>query len=196
MSKIRNTGYLSKDEYLSGFGKGDKLLPVITLVVYFGAKAWDGPKSLHEMLAVKDTKALAYIADYKLNLLEPATMSDEEIAKLKSDLKDVFFFIKYSGDKEKLKQLIEKSEDFRSLRRNKAEMIRTITDAGIDIPEGEERVNMCLAIEQMRKESEEKGGLKKLFELVKEGFLTVAQAAVSAKLSEEQFQAEMTKAGY
>lgn len=31
-------------EYLSGFGKGERLLPVITLVVYWGKQAWDGPK--------------------------------------------------------------------------------------------------------------------------------------------------------
>ena len=71
---------------------------------------------------------------------------------------------------------------------------------------------MCLAIKQMREESEaigmEKGkaigmakgeavgGLKKLFELVEEGLLTLAQAASNAKLTEEQFKAEMAKAGF
>ena len=37
-------------EYLSGFYREDRLLPVITLVVYFGADPWDGPVCLHEML--------------------------------------------------------------------------------------------------------------------------------------------------
>lgn len=30
------------DEYLSGFMKDDRLLPVVTLVVYFGSKEWTG----------------------------------------------------------------------------------------------------------------------------------------------------------
>lgn len=71
---------------------------------------------------------------------------------------------------------------------------------------------MCLAIEQMRQESEEigiakgiaegiakgiaEGKLVTLFELVKAGLLTVAQAASNAKLTEEQFKAEMQKAGF
>lgn len=33
---------LSGDEFLSGFTKEDKLIPVITLVLYFGAEEWDG----------------------------------------------------------------------------------------------------------------------------------------------------------
>lgn len=79
------------DEYLSGFRKNDKLLPVITLVVYFGAKPWDAPKSLFDMLTINDARLLAYVADYKLNMLEPLGMSDEDIAKLKTDLKNVFY---------------------------------------------------------------------------------------------------------
>ena len=203
---------LSKDEYLSGITKDDKLLPVITLVVYFGTKPWDGPKSLHEMLTDKDARALAYVADYKLNLLEPAAMNDEDIARLQSDLKDVFYFIKYSTDKKKLQELVESSEDFRSMRKSTAEMIKTVTNTNIEFPKGEEQVDMCLAIQQMQEESEARGlakgrleGEKKgrlegrlqaLFELVGGGLLTVTQAAANAKLTEDQFRSEMLKAGF
>ena len=41
-------------EFLSGFYKTDKLLPVITLTVYLDAKQWDAPRSLHDMLLIKD----------------------------------------------------------------------------------------------------------------------------------------------
>ena len=66
---------------------------------------------------------------------------------------------------------------------------------------------MCLAIQQMKQESEAigeargeaigeaRGKLKTLFELVAEGLLTVAQAAANAKLTEDQFKREMEKAG-
>ena len=152
------------------------------------------------MLTVKDTRVMAYVADYRINLLEPASMNDDDIAKLKSDLKDVFYFIKYSRDKNKLQELVNTNEEFRSMKRSTAEMIRTITNSNIQLPKGEERVDMCLAIEQMRQESEEmgiaKGKLVTLFELVKAGLLTVAQAASNAKLTEEQFKAEMSKAGF
>ena len=194
--KNRKELSLGKDEFFSGITKDDKLLLVITLVVYFGAKKWDGSKSLHEMLTNKDARALAYVEDYRIHLLEPAGMTDEDIAKLKSDLKDVFYFIKYSGDKDKLQELLENSEDFRSMKKTTAEMIKTVTNTDIDLPEGEEHVDMCLAIRQMKEESEAKGGLRMLFELVRDGLLTIAQAAVKAKLTEDQFKVEMAKAGF
>ena len=199
---------LSKDEYVSGFANSDRILPVITLVVYFGNKPWDGPKSLHEMMDLDDPVLLDFVADYRINLIEATTMNDEDIAKFKTDLKDVFYFIKYSGDKERLRELVETNEDFRHMKRSTAEMIKAVTNSDIKLPEREECVDMCLAIEQMREESiaigeargvaigEAKGGLKKLFELVKEELLTVGQAASNAKLSEDEFVSEMRKAGF
>ena len=41
----------TRGELLSGFYKEDKLLPVITLVVFFSPQEWDGPRSLREMMA-------------------------------------------------------------------------------------------------------------------------------------------------
>ena len=41
---------LTQEEYLSGFRKEDRLIPVITLPLCLSAEPWDGPKSIHEML--------------------------------------------------------------------------------------------------------------------------------------------------
>lgn len=38
------------DKYLSGFMKQDRLLPVVTLVVYFDSKEWAGPMSIRESM--------------------------------------------------------------------------------------------------------------------------------------------------
>lgn len=43
---------LTKDEYLSKMKQTDKFVPVITLVIYYGEKEWDGAKSLKEMLTI------------------------------------------------------------------------------------------------------------------------------------------------
>ena len=153
--KSENT--LTGDEFLSGITKDDKLLPMITLVVYFGMDPWDGPKSLHEMLMVKDAKVLAYTADYKINLIDPVVMPDEDLVKLRSDLKEVFAFIKCAKDKDKLRALIENNEAFHNMKRFTAEMIKTITNINIEFKEEEDRVDMCLAIEQMREESRAMG---------------------------------------
>ena len=37
---------MTRDEFLSGFCKGDRLNPVITLVLYYGEELWDGSLDL------------------------------------------------------------------------------------------------------------------------------------------------------
>ena len=39
-------------EFISGFHKNDKLIPVITLVLFFNADEWDGPRSLMDMMEI------------------------------------------------------------------------------------------------------------------------------------------------
>ena len=90
-------------EFLSGFYKADKLLPVITLTLYLGAGQWDAPKSLHEMLTVKDESLLKYIPDYKLNLITPADINDDELGAFHTELGTVLEFIKYSKDKKRIR---------------------------------------------------------------------------------------------
>ena len=61
----------------------DHLIPVITVVIYFGADEWDAPRSLHEMFD-EDSKAfLSLVPDYKLNIIAPANMTNDEINKSK-----------------------------------------------------------------------------------------------------------------
>ena len=68
-------------EYLSGFYKEDRLLPVITLVIYFSPDKWDGPVCLHEMLAVTNEKLLRFIPDYKINLITPEGLDKEQMER-------------------------------------------------------------------------------------------------------------------
>ena len=60
---------LSEDEYLSKMKRTDRLHPVITIVIYYGEKGWDGAKSLHEMLDISE-ELEPYVNDYKMHLIE------------------------------------------------------------------------------------------------------------------------------
>ena len=61
--------YGGSGEYLSGFYAGDRLMPVITLVVYFGADEWTAPLSLRGMMDVRDPRLSGFIQDYRINLI-------------------------------------------------------------------------------------------------------------------------------
>lgn len=37
---------------MSGFSHKDRLIPVITMMVYWGSDAWDGPRTLQEILEI------------------------------------------------------------------------------------------------------------------------------------------------
>ncbi len=68
-AKYRDSGDMDEDEYLSGMRKTDRLIPVITLVVYYGEKPWDGATSLCGMLDIPQ-KLAGLVSDYKMNLVE------------------------------------------------------------------------------------------------------------------------------
>ena len=159
--KTPNTG-----EFLSGFWAGDRLIPSITVTIFFGSEEWDGPLSLFEMMDVSDPDVLACMDNYHVRLIAPAQMTDEEIMKFQSSLREVLLFIKYSKDKENLSRVLAVNEKrFREVERRAADVIEAITNSGIKYDEENEVVNVCQAIQEIRMEErkigEQDGELKK-----------------------------------
>lgn len=60
---------MEEDEFLSRMKKTDRFTPVITIVIYYGEKVWDGATSLHEMLQIPE-EMKPYVNDYKMLLVE------------------------------------------------------------------------------------------------------------------------------
>ncbi len=90
---------ISNAEFLSGFRKGDKLIPVITAVLYFGSEEWDAPMSIHEMLKVADERYLAFIPDYRINLIAPARIPDADFEdKFHTGFGTLMHVIKHKND--------------------------------------------------------------------------------------------------
>ena len=66
---------------------GEKVLPVVTFVLYFGYdKCWDGPRSLSECFEVPE-QLKPFFCDYSIHVIELAWLTDEEIDRLTGDLK-------------------------------------------------------------------------------------------------------------
>ncbi|MCR5127113.1 MAG: hypothetical protein K6B69_03325 [Lachnospiraceae bacterium] len=53
---------------------------------YLGDTLWDGPSSLHEMLDFKNDAIKSFVPDYRINLISPADMDDDEFTKFNTDL--------------------------------------------------------------------------------------------------------------
>ena len=182
---------ITDDEFLSGFRKGDKLIPVITLVIYFGASEWDGPMSIHEMLNTTDQTLLRFVPDYRINLIAPMQVPDEDFVKFSTDFRDVMEFVKCSKDEEKLDQLTEGNERFTQMNPETAELINLITDSKLKLTVKEGTVDMCQAIQQKMERSKVagmvEGRLETLVSLVKKHRLTLQEAAEEAEMTVDEF---------
>ena len=173
-------------EFLSGFWKTDRLIPVVTLVIYFGSDSWDAPLSLKEMYSSTDNEILAHAPDYHVNLIAPKEMSDDEINEFHSNLREVMLYIKYSKDKKTLNKVVKEDIKFQSMERQAAEVINVVTGSKLKYPEGKGEVNMCLAIQQMREESEIKGAVEAYKDLEVSLADTIKRIAEKFHLSESE----------
>lgn len=86
---------MEEDEYLSRMKKTDKFTPVITIVVYYGEKVWDGATSLHGMLNIPE-KMKALVNDYKMRLVEAR---ENKLTLHNMNNKDFFYMMDVMLDK-------------------------------------------------------------------------------------------------
>lgn len=139
-------------DFLSGFHREDRLIPVITLTVYWGADEWTAPTDLHEMMDMSPELA-RFVPNYWLNLISPATIKDEDFSKFRTELAAALKYVKYSKDKQKLDEVLHGDVAYHDLSRQTANLVNVVTGSNLKFPEGEERVDMCEAITQMVNEA-------------------------------------------
>ena len=181
---------VSSGEYLTGFYKEDRLIPVITLVVYFGPDKWDAPVCLHEMLSVTDEEILAFVPDYKINLITPEGMSDEELDMFRTSLREVLMFIKYSKDKKQLKEHVENDPAFKNVEQKAGQVINVMTGVDFKMSESEEYVDMCQAMREIREDERREGREEGLKEGLKEGIEASCRETILRMLSKKKFTYE------
>ena len=149
---------VEKYQIVHGIPKGTILAPVITLVIYWSPDKWDGPRDLFGLLDKGITDEYGeYLSNYKMNLICPYEMSDEEISKLHTDLYQVMTYIKNSNDKHRLENIVYEDDKFKSVSKETVELIKTVTKSKIKYNENEEEIDMCKAIEDMRIEARDEG---------------------------------------
>ena len=152
------------DEYLGRFGKEDRLIPVITLIIYWGTRPWDGARSLHEILDISEdlSQYKDKIMDYRLNLLEVQSMNNLE--QYSGGLKALLGFVKYQKDKAVLIKFISQNEEvFQKIDTETSQAIRVLANTkGLDTilirqEDGKGEIDMCQALEDWKAEIMEEG---------------------------------------
>lgn len=158
---------LSSGEFLYGFRKGSRMYPVVTFILYSGTEAWDGPVTLHDILDFTDIpeSIIKMIPDYRINLIEIRKLTDTSV--FRTDVRQVFDFIRYSEDKKTLKILVEGDAYYRNMEEDAFDIVTHYTNASEliaakDYYSGKEgKIDMCKAIKELiedgRMEGREEG---------------------------------------
>lgn len=154
---------LTAGEYMYGFRKDSRLKPVVTFVLYSGQEAWDGPKTLHDMLDFTDIPyELKKIAsDYRMNLINIRKLKDTSV--FKTDVRQVFDFIRYSENRDKLRELVDSDDYYKNMDEDAFNVVAHYTNAEelVEAKDYYERkdgkVDMCRAIKEMIEEGREEG---------------------------------------
>ena len=163
--------YAGYPEKKSRMKKGDRLVPVISIVLYLGEGKWGGPRRLKEMLEVpKELEECTgeYLQDYRICVIEADYVDAEAYG---TDLKEFFQALQCRNDRKKLRELM-KSEDFQNMERDTELAIAVNLNLKPVIRKiEEEEKSMCRAFEELMMEQEEIGikkGVKALIETCKE----------------------------
>lgn len=101
-------------------------IPVITIVIYWSCNKWNARKSIYELFEI-NPGVFKYISSYKINLIEPYSMTDEDINMMSDDFKHLFKIVKYLNDRNKL---LEELKDvfYRNLSADTAEITNVLMD--------------------------------------------------------------------
>jgi hypothetical protein len=148
---------LTRDEFLSGFRKGDKLIPIITATVLLTDKEWKGPRNLYDMLGVKNRTLLRFIPNYPINLIAPANMSDSEFEKFNTKLGLAMKVLKYQ--KAGAVEVIE-ATNHEMIDRETAVFLNRVAKLDLEFDEREDQVDMCKAMEDNNRKREVTGAIK------------------------------------
>lgn len=151
-----------------GFYPNDRLLPVLTVCVYYGEEPWDASLELRELVdfsafSEEERKIWSnYIQDYKIIVLDIRRMTDERIDAMESDLKLLFGLLKNSDNKRQMQQFLSKYEiEFSEIQEDLFQAMISLTNTrelsgGGNNDKGGKK-DMCKAIAEMLKDSREEG---------------------------------------
>lgn len=154
----KDKNFASSDEFLSNMKKTDRLHPMISLCVYYGENPWDGPLCLMDMLEVPE-KIKPLVADYKMNLLELRTSGSLQFHN--QDVNTVFDISRsiYERDYNKINTVYKD----RLIASELGVVIGAITqsqeliDHALEVEQKGGQVNMCSALEELKREGKQEG---------------------------------------
>ena len=178
------------------------LKPVIIIVFNLTGDKWKSPVTLKSMFEKEYLDKFGYLIDDVSYVLLYIT-EDSEIPKglLKTDLELLLNCLKYSSNRPKLEDYIEKEEAFNSLDDITFKLINKLSVLDVKIKEEGGKIKMWPAVKQMKEESYNNGydigydnginigKLKFADKMVSSNRLTIEEAAMDLNLTVDEYLA-------
>lgn len=158
---------MTEEEFLSRMNKDDKLIPVITMVFYYGEKKWDGSRSLHGMFRKSEDKAFLkvmekYIPDYSINLIDAS--DPEKLCAFHTDLQLILGMLQYRNKMEELVGYVNQHREyFSKLDLDTYHAVQAFLNSETRLRQvmkdesEEDEIDMCKALQDLYEEGIEQG---------------------------------------
>lgn len=153
------------EEFLSGLHKGDRLHPIITIVIYYDEKPWDGAQSLKDMIRDMPSEISGVFSDYRMNLLQVRESSQYHFDN--EDVQTIFEITRYIYQGEFAK--VKKFYGEKTVKSDVGAVIGVMTDSSLIVEEALESkggINMCTALEKLEEKGREEGKLEGKREMI------------------------------
>ncbi len=163
-SKVK---YTQRDDFKYNFRRTDRLKPVLNLKLYWGKSESGLPFSLEDIMDMRGvSKTMKRLFNnYRVHTVSMLEIPDEALWKMDSDIKYVVGVLKRTGAGRKYEQFILENKDyFERMPSDAYEVIRVCANIrGIEKylelkkENGEERVDMCRAIYEIKRDARREG---------------------------------------
>ena len=170
-------------EKIGGIKKEDRLTPVYTICLYHGVDAWDGPRTLGEMMDFGGEEDVfrKIFKDYPMQLY--CLNEDKDLEVFRTEVGLLFQALQYRGDRTGLRNLMERDTRYQSIDEDTLETMSVM----LSLPsiwkkrekymekneEDKEEYDMCQAIREWAEEERSIGR--------EEGFMKGQQAGSDEK---------------
>ncbi len=155
--RYEKRGYRDKK---SRIGEKDRLMPVITIVLYLGVGRWKGRRKLSELFQIpEEMKELlgSRVPEYDFQLTEADYVNADAC---RTDLREFFRALQCRKDKKKLAELL-RSERFRNLKPETAWVIAVHLDRErLTDKMKKEGMDMCQALDELMEDKRCEGRLE------------------------------------
>ena len=184
--KYKDEKEMTEDEYLSHMRKEDRFLPVVTVVIYYGEKAWDGAKDLHGVLDIPD-EIKPFVGNYPMHLVE---VVDNKLRFRNADNRDLFQLLNlvYNASLDK-KERLKKAQEYEVSHTVDEDVVRALAATNhikIEKTSRKERIKVWDSRDEGRNEGRNEGRTEANIETAKRmlsrGKLSVEEIAEDTNL--------------